>query len=336
MYESIIMDNLMSELEALTSSPLYYVATVLGLISTALLFVYMYCTAKHKNQKLGIGWYICGYLFPLITAIVFIKKSKRFPGPGMKVCPACGDKYPKIYEVCGRCLAPLPEITEEENNKNQKISKFSGIGFWVSYVAATAVSLACVVMIGTALFNAIDGIADIFSESRIGIVNESGDTVYYDKKGNSYENYEDVVFYGKNGEEYRYTTEIATEDGFEYENELLVDSNGKKYDYYNCYVNEDGWFVYDKNEEFLISESNHNENDDPFVYDEEADKYFKPDGTEMSTEEVIEYYSAQALNYKYYDQPYCDSDGNIYYWVAEASWNEKGELITAENDPTVE
>ena len=336
MYESMIFDNLMSELEALTSNnPLYYITSVLGFVSTALLFVYMYYTAKHKNYKLGIGWYICGYLSPLITAIVFIKKSKRFPGPDMKVCPACGDKYPKVYEVCGRCLAPLPEITEEEKSKNQKISKATGISFWISYAVVTAAGIAFIVMIGTALFNAFDGIMDLFDNNRIGIVDESGNTVYYDKKGNSYENPEDVVIYGKNGKEYRYTVETATEDGFEYEEELLVDDDGKKYDYYNCYVNEDGWFVYDTDETFLASEETYNE-EEPFCYDEEADKYFKPDGTEISTDEVIEYYSEQTLNYKYYDTPFCDEEGSIYYWAAEASWNEKGELITAENDPTAE
>jgi len=59
-------------------------------------------------------------------------------------------------------------------------------------------------------------------------------------------------------------------------------------------------------------------------------------GAQDNGHEVIKYYSEQASNYKYYDTPYCDEDGNIYYWAAEASWNENGELITAKNDPTVE
>jgi len=331
MYES-----LMSNIESLTTSPLYYLSGILGLISTGLFLVYMYYTAKHKNQKLGFGWYICGYLFPLITAIVFIKKSKRFPGPDMKVCPACGDKYPKVYEVCGRCLAPLPEISEEENNKNQKISKATGIAFWVSYVIATVVSIACMVMLASTLYDAFEGIMDIFEDSRIGIVSDSGETVYYDKKGNSYEKADDVVIYGKNGKEYRYTVETVTDQGYEYEEYYFVDEHGKKYDYLNCYVNKNGWFVYDKDEEFDIPEEYYSDEEEPFYYDEEADKYFNTDGTEISTDEVIKYYSEQASNYKYYDTPYCDEDGNIYYWAAEASWNENGELITAKNDPTVE
>ncbi len=336
MYENMIYDNMMSNIESLTSGPLYCIASILGLVSTGLFLVYMHYTAKHKNQKLGFGWYICGYFFTLITAIVFIKKSKRFPGPDMKVCPACGDKYPKVYEVCGRCLAPLPEISEEENNKNQKISKVTGIAFWVSYVMATVVSIICMVMLASTLFDTVEGVLNSFEENRIGIVSDSGDTVYYDKKGNTYEKPEDVVIYGKNGMEYRYTVETITDQGYEFEDVFFIDENGKKYDYYNCYVNKNGWFVYDEDEEFDIPEEYYSDEDDPFYYDEESDKYFNPDGTEISTDEVIKYYSEEALNYKYYDTPYCDEDGNIYYWAAEASWNEKGELITAKNDPTVE
>ena len=40
-----------------------------------------------------------------------------------------------------------------------------------------------------------------------------------------------------------------------------------------------------------------------------------------------------ALKYKYYNDYYVDEEDNKYYWAEEASWNEKGELITAENDP---
>ncbi len=330
MYES-----LMTNIESMTTSPLFYVSNILGLVATGLLFVYMYFTSKHKNQKLGFGWYICGYFFPLITAIVFIKKSKKFPGPDMKVCPACGDKYPKVYEVCGRCLAPLPEASEEEKNKNKKLSKITGIAFWIAYVIATAVTIAWMVMLCSIMIDAFKGIMDGFGEDRIGITSDSGDTFFYDKKGNSYENAEDVIIYGKDGKQYTYTVDTVTDQGYEFEEDFYIDEKGKKYDYYNCYVNEDGWFVYDEDEEFDLSEEYYEDEDEPFHYDEKEDKYFKDDGTEMSTDEVIAYYSDQAANYKYYDEPYYDEDGNIYYWAAEASWNEKGELITAKNDPTV-
>ena len=38
-------------------------------------------------------------------------------------------------------------------------------------------------------------------------------------------------------------------------------------------------------------------------------------------------------SYRYYDDVYLDEEGNIYYYAETASWNEKGEIITAENDP---
>ena len=36
---------------------------------------------------------------------------------------------------------------------------------------------------------------------------------------------------------------------------------------------------------------------------------------------------------RYYEDRYIDEEGNLYYYADEVSWNEKGEIITAENDP---
>ena len=38
-------------------------------------------------------------------------------------------------------------------------------------------------------------------------------------------------------------------------------------------------------------------------------------------------------DYRYYYDRYIDKEGNFYYYAEEVSWNEKGEIITAENDP---
>ena len=60
----------------------------------------------------------------------------------------------------------------------------------------------------------------------------------------------------------------------------------------------------------------------------------------MSQEELDAYYQLQVNQegdgYRYYYEYLVDEDGNIYYDAFEASWNEKGELITAENDPSLD
>ena len=99
--------------------------------------------------------------------------------------------------------------------------------------------------------------------------------------------------------------------GGTYEMALYVDSNDNEYDTFNCYVDEEGYFYYD--EDFIITWD-----DSDYDYDADLD-----DCEEWFDEE----------NYRYYQDRYVDEEGNIYYYADQASWNEKGELITAENDP---
>ena len=67
-------------------------------------------------------------------------------------------------------------------------------------------------------------------------------------------------------------------------------------------------------------------------------EYFYPDTEKMTQEELDAYYQLQINQegdgYRYYYEYLTDEKGNIYYNADEASWNEKGELITAENDTT--
>lgn len=336
MYDTLY--NQISEIEAMATSPWALALSLAGILSTVLLIVYMHFSAKNRNKKLSAGWYICAYFFPLITVIVFLNKRKKFPGADMKVCPACGDKYPKVYEVCGRCLAPLPEISEEEKSRNQKIEKITGPAFWVTYVAATVASVVMVVMMLIPLFETF---GDIMSDldnigGRLAITNEAGDKVFYDKKGNEYKNGDDVVIYGKDGTAYTYTADTVTdEDGWEYEDYFYVSEDGEKYSYQLTYVDENGWFVYDEKEEFDYSEEYYNDGgEEDFYYDETSGEYYYHDGGVVSDEDFLKHSLNEISDYKYYEDPYYDKEGKVYYWAGEASWNEKGELITAKNDPT--
>lgn len=302
------------------------VSNIIQLICIALLILFMHFSAKYRNHKLSIGWYIAAFFFPLITALVFLSKRKKFPGPKMKVCPLCGDKYPEVYQICGRCLIDLPENTAENKEKENRTAKIFGRAFSVIYGAATIVTVAALIMAGVYIFQSIGDFDNIMSDSyRIACVTEEGERVYYDKEGNIYEDGKDVLIYGKDGEVYSYELDEEV-DEYGYYNSYYVNREGEKFDSLYCYVDEDGYFFYDEDEELFYVDNS--------VTDIDED-YFDEDFGESFTD-MLDLFIGEITgisDYKYYEYCYEDEKLNRYYWAEEASWNEKGELITAENDP---
>lgn len=293
------------------------ILSVIGIMTTAFCVLFMHFSAQHRNHKLGIGWYICGVIFGPWAVLVFLLKRKDFPGPDLKVCPSCGNRCPLSYEVCNRCLVELPDINTEEKAKQKKLSKLFGIGIIITEV----VSIVAGAIIGATMAK---GIFEMVGDLDYSVYDEeyriAVDGVFYDKKGNSYEKGSDVVLYDAEGRTYTYTVEEVTdEDGPIYYQgeEYYVRDDGEKYFAYDCYVTSEGWFYCDK------------------AYTLE---YFYPDTEKMTQEELDAYYQLQVDQegdgYRYYYEYLTDEKGNIYYNADEASWNEKGELITAENDTT--
>lgn len=293
------------------------ILSVIGIMTTAFCVLFMHFSAQHRNHKLDIVWYICGVIFGPWAVLVFLLKRKDFPGPDLKVCPSCGNRCPLSYEVCNRCLVELPDINTEEKAKQKKLSKLFGIGIIITEV----VSIVAGAIIGASMAKGIFEMVGDFDysvydeEYRIAV-----DGVFYDKKGNSYEKGSDVVLYDAEGRTYTYTVEEVTdEDGPIYYQgeEYYVRDDGEKYFAYDCYITSEGWFYCDK------------------AYTLE---YFYPDTEKMTQEELDAYYQLQVNQegdgYRYYYDYLTDEKGNIYYNADEASWNEKGELITAENDTT--
>lgn len=286
------------------------VLSVLEVLCIVFSVLFMHYCAQHRNQKLSLGWYICGVLFGLWTVLIFLIKRKEFPGPKTKVCGQCGRKFPDSFQMCSNCLIDLPEINPEEKEKERKRSKLCGIGIIVTYVATVIVGIA----LGAAV---IDGLDDFFElTDRIAV-----NGVFYDKKGNSYEQANKVLLYGEDGSVYTYTEiEIVNEEDelLSYTDYYYVRDDGKKYYISDCYVTEEGWFYCDMAGAL--------------------ESYF-PDTENMSEEELEAYYQESLENesdpYRYYDYKYTDKKGNVYYSAYEASWNEKGELITAENDVSI-
>ena len=288
-------------------SPIISVLNVLAIVSVIL---YMHYTAKYKNHDLSVAWYILGVFLPLPVAIAFAIKSKKFRHENTKVCSQCGDKYPETFTMCSRCLIDLPELNDPKRIKKKKLGRLFGVIFALVTVASVAT---LGYLIATVYDLSMDWIGTLETSHRIGITDENGETVYYDKMGNTYTDPYAVVLYGKNGEVYNYTTVGEAgedDDAFYFESQVYVDQDGNEYDPYNCYVGEDGYFFYDENYEIIWDDSE---------YDYDAE------------EDVEDWFEDN--NYRYYQDRYTDDDGNFYYYAEEVSWNEKGEIITAENDP---
>lgn len=292
------------------------ITSVMNVLSVVFVILYMHYTAKYKNQELSVAWYIFGFFFTLPTAIVFAVKSKKFRHENTKVCSQCGDKYPETFTMCSRCLIELPELDDPSRMKKKKLGKIFGI----SFLAVTAISVVATgILVATVVEQSIsllDGIGA--SNYRIGITDENGETIYYDREGNAYTDPNAVLIYGRDGEVYTYTTVGDTsedDDAFYFGSQVYVDEDGNEYDPYLSYVDEDGYFFYDENYEIVWDDSD---------YDYEAEDDF-----ELDLDDLL----AENENYRYYQDRYIDEDGNLYYYAEEVSWNEKGEIITAENDP---
>lgn len=322
-------------LDALFSETGLAISGIIEIFCTASLLLFMHFSAKYRNYKLSLGWYIAGFLFPLITAFVFLSKRKKFPGPKMKVCPFCGDKFPDVYQVCGRCLVELPENQQEEKKKEKLIAKISGWIFTTLFAGGAVVTVAALVITAMYIFDSIDGLDPtlLSDSSRISCLTEDGSRVYYDKKGNAYEDGYDVPLYGKDGEVYTYLVNEKV-DEYGYTETYYVSESGDCYDSYYCYVDEDGYFFFDEDEKIVYPEYLYEDDYEDFDPDAVADKLITapPETFRGMIDFFIEEFFG-ALKYKYYNDYYVDEEDNKYYWAEEASWNEKGELITAENDP---
>lgn len=286
------------------------ILSVLQILSVVFSLLFMYHSARHRNQILSVGWYICGFLFGMWTLIAFLVKRKDFPGPDTKKCVQCGNVYPDVLDECQNCHVPLPQTDAQEKTRHKKLSRIFGIAAIVTYVA---VMITAIVIVVSTVKNTMNYLDLNFVDEGFKI---SVDAVYYDKKGNSYEAEKDVLLYDEDGHVYTYTASEEIDDTLSYDG-YYVREDGKKYDAIDCYVTQDGWFYCDK---------------------AQALEYYYADLTTLTEEELDNYYDelmeeedAQA-EYKYYDYPYMDTDGNVYYDALEASWNEKGELIVAEND----
>lgn len=287
------------------------ISGVLTMLQRATAMLYMHFTAKYKNQDLSLGWYIFAFFFPVLAAIVFAIKSKKFRHENSKVCSQCGDKYPETFSMCSRCLIELPDLDDPKRMQKKKLGKIFALVLAVVTVATIVMS----VVFGVAIIEEAINLSEYNESDRIAIETVAGETLYFDKMGEVYYQADHVPLYDRDGEIYtRIIQEVEdVEFGGTYKVAYYVDSQDNEYDPYNCYVDEDGYFYYDENYEIDWDYSDYDEEDLEDL--EDSEEWFDEE------------------NYRYYQDRYVDEEGKIYYYADQASWNEKGELITAENDP---
>lgn len=282
------------------------ISGVLTILQKVTAILYINFTAKYKNQDISPGWYIFAFFFPVLAAIVFAVKSKKFRHENTKVCEQCGDKYPETFTMCSRCLINLPELDDPKHMQKKKLGKI--------FALILAVVTVLTIMLCASIVKGTIDLSECSESNRIAIETVAGETFYFDKMGEAYSQPDQVPLYDRDGEVYTRTIKEIEDDVFggTYKMALYVDSKDNDYNPYNCYVDEDGYFYYDKEMKICWDDSDYDYEDE---YEYELEDIFKDE------------------DYRYYQDRYVDEEGKIYYYADQASWNHKGELITAENDP---
>lgn len=290
-------------------------ANLFGILLVICCVLFMYYDSKRRNCKLSATWYVCGVLFGFWTVIVYLIKRKDFPGDRVKVCYQCGAVYPSNFVMCSNCVIDLPDYNCEIKQKEQKLSRIFAIGLVVTLLLCVATGIVFGVSVAKDILSYVEDSSYGLEEGyRISVHG-----LYYDKKGLSYVNEENVLLYDEEGNTYKLVRDLSTyDDGTTYERFFYESEDGKRYYEMDCYVTADGWFYCDKAGLLLP---------------------YEPDTGSMTEEELDEYYNnyigSMDEEYRYYDYPYVDGEGNFYYMAFEASWDENGVLITAENDPSL-
>lgn len=265
----------MEQIEGLFTGYSSYAVEALNIITAVFALLYMHNYAKYRNKKLSAVWYIFGIISPLITVIVFKIKSKRFPTPETRICPQCENEYPEGFTVCNRCLLELPEHDFTKKEKQKKLSKVFAVLFVVVYIISVGCSAVMFVDFAKDIIGSggLEGFFNyITSEtSKIGFTDENGNTIYYDKMGNSYEDPMKVPVYSKDGTAYIY------EENLDYE-VYYISEDGDKIDPWYCYVDEDGWLYVDEDDSLLFGDNNTDFDDykyyDFYLTDENENKYY--------------------------------------------------------------
>lgn len=219
---------------------------------------------KSKGSENTTVWMLLAFFFPVITGIVYAFKRNSIVPDVPKTCTNCNSVVNAKAVFCTNCggnsFVSFPVADSEKNIKNKNVALTIGIIAIVISITFSALSFASLIN----SFGSLDGFVDRFLDEtfdddwedyygydydvdyyeldRYGY-EVDGKTVYYDMKGNTYSNANDVLFYSSDSTVYKF-------DGDDCEFET---NGGTEYDMYYCYVDENGYLYFDKNDRLFYS-----------------------------------------------------------------------------------
>lgn len=216
---------------------------------------------KSRGSENTTVWMILAFFFPVITGIVYAFKRDGIAADVPKTCVNCNHVVNAKAVFCSNCggnaFTSFPVPGKEKNTKNKNIALTIGI-------VAIVISIMCSAFAFSSLFKSfgsLDGFFDrILDEAfdydwddyddydweyqieRYGY-DVDGKTVYYDMKGNSYSDANDVLLYDSNSTAYK----------FDSEDQEFETKDGKEYNMFCCYLDENGYLFYDGDDKLFSS-----------------------------------------------------------------------------------
>lgn len=267
-----ILGNMMA-IEALSS--------LLSLSFSTLLMLAIGFDCKAKNNDKKTMWMVLTFFFPIIVGIIYACTRNKNSIPQTKICPNCRAVLDESMSYCPNCNNTYFPVYEEsraaalKNSKNSKICFGVSVGVYAVSIILSVIMLVTIVptMIDSILDNTIDDIQGGFDydfddhyELHYGF-DVNGETVYYDRNGNTYSDEEDVVYYDKNGDTYTYDAD----------NYVFETASGVEFDSLYSYVDGDGYFVFDKAGAYLDEPAIIADDDYMALHDKKGNVYYYAD-----------------------------------------------------------
>lgn len=291
---------------------------IIVLIIRLLFPIAIYFKGNFENKRKRNLFTFLAYLFPIITAIICIKKYTKsikdvviilfilvFSLVSLFSIGIAYNNSQKYYDQTGSKHINDYSIIFTDSEGNQYSFDFDKSGYDKLYINNSdeylTADLCFIDEKGYLVYDedcsiivkdntcCVDTDGEIYYPAKYAKFSDDGSLIYdfgdmefsYDRFGNAY-TYSYVPYFDAKGNKYLYSFDSSTQKGT-YINVNTKDAFDNEY----SFVDESGYFIYDNNQEF------------------------------EQIEEIT-----NAIEYK-------DSNGKIYYWASGVSWNEKGELMNS-------
>ena len=220
------------------------------------------CDAKGIKNK--VAWSVLSFLFSPLVPIIYACCRDRAKKKLARHCLTCNAVVTEpSFEFCPNCNSfALQPIPPQDAPKKEKASKIFCIIAVICYVVGSVLSLASAAGMVKAFTAFVDDFAvhgEYFDEYYDDILDgdyypihygyeTDGRIVYYDMKGNAYNDDEDVLYYDREGNVYE-LEESDSVYGYKFE-----DATGVEHDGFYVFVDSEGYFCYDANDEMMVDD----------------------------------------------------------------------------------